>query len=117
MRLPRWWNCELARLSIWLNDRWGTHHWVGSWAPGGPCDACHRRPSWLVIGGSWIDEPEIWDEGEEPEYLDVHPVEVCFWCKPDLGSADRDDRAGVELALREAGRQSVAWRWRSRRLE
>ena len=36
--LPRWWLCDLAKLSMRLDDRWAVGYWddVGI-APGGPC--------------------------------------------------------------------------------
>jgi hypothetical protein len=113
--LPRWWNCDFVRLSMWLDDQWGAGYWDEfEWVPGGLCDACHRRAAWLQVGGAWDDEDYEGDEGEEPEYFDLHPVYLCFWCKPELGSAVRDDKATVNRALAEAGRASIAWRWRSR---
>jgi hypothetical protein len=109
--LPRWWNCQLADASVKLDGRWRTGYW-DSWGPGGPCDACHRRASWLEIGGRWQDEEEEWDEDEVPDYLDMHPVHVCFWCMPVFRASDRNDKAAVEHALREARRKSISWRWR-----
>jgi hypothetical protein len=50
-RLSRWWNCDLARLSMRLDDRWGTGYWdEAGIAPGAPCDARGRRAAilWLV---------------------------------------------------------------------
>jgi hypothetical protein len=67
-----------------------------------------------VIGGSWEDEPELWSQDEVPRYLDRHPVGVCFWCKPELGYEAGDSKASVDRALAEAGRESIAWRWRTR---
>lgn len=115
IRLPRWWNCHFVRLSMWLDDRWETGYWDElEWAPDGLCEACNRRAAWLMIGGSWVDEPEIWDEDEEPEYLDRHPVHICFWCMPIFDTSERDDKAAIDLALVEAGRESIAWSWRWR---
>ena len=48
-RLPRWWGCQLAHLSMKLDDRWGTGYWASDDAPAAPeglCDACRRRPAW-----------------------------------------------------------------------
>jgi hypothetical protein len=39
--LPRWWLCDLSKLSIRLDERWSTGYWNSeSWAPGPPCEAC-----------------------------------------------------------------------------
>jgi hypothetical protein len=54
MPLPRWWNCELAHLSMRLDDHWGTGYWKGDIAPAAPVTrlrmlsaqkrvACHGR--------------------------------------------------------------------------
>jgi hypothetical protein len=61
--------------------------------------------------GRWEDEEE-WDDDEDPDYLDTHPVQVCFWCMPVFRASERNDRAAVERALLEARRKSVSWRWR-----
>ena len=52
--LPRWWRCDLARLSMYLDDRWGLDWWRSDDAPPAPsgvCAACKRRAAWLVLGG------------------------------------------------------------------
>src|SRR5437868_8798830 len=52
--LPRWWACGLAKLSMRLDDRWGTQFWTGEDAPATPegvCAACRRRAAWLLLGG------------------------------------------------------------------
>lgn len=101
--LPRWWNCHLARLSMKLDDRWGTGYWDSGEAgpvPGGRCDACGRRAAWLVIGGD--------EEGED--YLACHPVETCGWCRLEFDSPPRN-RAELERVLELAGEKSVSWRW------
>src|SRR5437870_10877449 len=73
--LPRWWLCDLAKASMWLDDRWRTGWWddAGS-APGGPCEACGRRAAIAVYGGP--------DPDEEPfeDYLEARPVFTCGWC-------------------------------------
>lgn len=57
--LPRWWQCDLAKLSMALDDRWSSGWWENAWiAPGGPCDACGRRASIHVLGGPYDEEDE-----------------------------------------------------------
>jgi len=108
--LPRWWRCELGRLSMWVDDRWETGFWTGQDAPcppGGPCQACGRRAAWLVVG--W--QPEFDDGPPDPDwYLGNHPVELCGWCK--LGSEPIDDEESLRRALDVAQARSIAWRWR-----
>ena len=93
--LPSWWSCQLARLSMYLDDRWRARYWSSDDAPAAPqglCDACHRRAAWLI-------------------FLTHHQVRVCGWC--DLTEAG-EIRNVVELerALTAARARSVAWRWR-----
>ena len=107
---PRWWRCELARLSMRLDDRWGTGFWSGPEAPcppGGLCRACGRRAAWLVVG--W--QPDYDSEPPAPDwYLGHHPVEICGWC--DLGSEPIRDQVELQWALAAARSHSVSWRWR-----
>ena len=50
--LPRWWCCDLAKLSTVLDDRWNVDYWERTGiAPGRSCDACARRASIHVVGG------------------------------------------------------------------
>ena len=35
-RLPRWWRCDLTRLSMFLDDHWNTGYWSGEDAPAAP---------------------------------------------------------------------------------
>lgn len=108
--LPRWWRCELGRLSMRLDDRWATGFWTGPEAPcptGGLCRACGRRAAWLVVG--W--QPEF-DEGPpDPDwYLGSNPVELCGWCS--LGGEPIDGDEDLQRALAAARSHSVSWRWR-----
>jgi hypothetical protein len=109
--LPRWWRCELAHLSMRLDDRWQTGYWTGDLAPAAPeglCDVCQRRAAWLVIGGRDEDEPTEYPD----DYLFDHPLHVCAWCRLDLVPIrNRDD---LERAVQDARARSVAWRWRWR---
>ncbi len=106
--LPRWWRCDLARLSMWLDDRWEVGWWNSSDAPAAPQGvyaACGRRAAWLEIGGRCADE--------EPDgsYLEDHPVALCAWCKPD---GPFDDAEQVAAALAEARARSISWSWKWR---
>ncbi len=102
--LPRWWLCDLAKLSMRLDDIWGTEYWKNAViAPGDPCEACGRRASIHVYGGP---VPVL---GAIHDYMESHPVYVCGWCHlggPMLNEAD------VERELGLARANSVAWRWR-----
>lgn len=106
--VPRWWSCELAKLSITLDDRWGTSVWEGSIVPGAPCGACGRRASISVIGG--------WDEdlGPEPEedfFLNDREIPLCGWCHVRGRTSNEEE---LQRALSAACRDSVSWRWRWR---
>ena len=103
MWLPRWWLCDLAKLSIALDERWGVGHWNDDKAwPGRPCEACGRRASIHTYGGR--------DRDETPtgEFLDTRTVQVCGWCRPDGPMMNEDD---VQQQLAKARRRSIAWRW------
>lgn len=113
-RLDWNWNCRLARLSIALDDRWKTGYWTEEPTPlfpGPPCEACHRRPSLVVVGG-WAnddeDEPDIADTAGD--FLATHEISLCLWCRPKWPplTSEKD----VREALREAGERSVSWRCR-----
>lgn len=111
-RLPRAWNCQLAHLSMALDDRWGTGYWqseLAPAAPNGPCAACRRRAAWLVVGGADPEDGE--SRGGSLSYLDRHPVELCGWCRLDT-SLPVHTREEVERMLAEAGARSIGWRWR-----
>lgn len=108
--LPRWWSCQLARLSMTLDDRWGTGFWTGSDAPpapGGLCSACRRRAAWHVVGGTDQEDESVPDD----DYLAQHPVELCGWCQLDF-SAPPSDYQELDRILSEARKRSVSWRWR-----
>lgn len=107
--LPRWWSCQLARLSMRLDDRWGTAYWEGGEAPAAPqglCEACGRRAAWLVVGGT--DE-----DGDEPAgyFLASRPVHLCGWCRLD-GDRPIEKEDDLCSALAAARARSIAWRWR-----
>ncbi|MGH2689620.1 MAG: hypothetical protein ACRDKW_12545 [Actinomycetota bacterium] len=109
--LPRWWDCALARLSVTLDERWGTVSWndeTGPPVPGKHCAACGRRPAIFVLGG---EDPEDGYFVDGDSHLRDHPVLLCGWCQP----ADVEriaDEAGLERPLREAAERSISWRWR-----
>ena len=63
--------CRLARLSLRLDERWGTGVWpeaAGHPVPLLPCSACYRRPAVRAVT-------------EEEGWLRRHPVELCGWCE------------------------------------
>lgn len=108
--LPRWWSCQLADVSMRLDDRWGLGYWDSDEAPAaseGLCDACARRAAWLVVGGL---EPEE-EPGREGSYLDLHQVHLCGWCKPrfDGPPESHDD---LERVLEDARDRSIGWHWK-----
>jgi hypothetical protein len=93
--MPRWWLCDLARASRWLERRWGTTWWKDDRiAPGGPCEACHRRSITRVFDGP---------DGRE--------IGVCGWCHIE-GPIRTDDDLRRELTA--AANASISWRWRWR---
>lgn len=101
--LPRWWLCDLAKVSIALDDRWKIGYWdeVGI-VPGRACEACGRRASIHVYGGRDPDEDPVSD------FLESRPVFTCGWCHltgPMLNEGD------VERELALARADSVGWRW------
>jgi hypothetical protein len=114
MPLPKWWNCDLAKLSMRLDDRWQVGFWTGDSAPavpGEPCEACHRRASIFHVGG-WEDA-EDGDSSDGGDYLARRVVELCGWCRlaPEAVIENEQD---LQRALRVAAEQSIAWRWQWR---
>lgn len=108
LRLPRWWQCDLSRLAVWLDDRWGTAYWADR-GPGPLCGACRRRTSWLRVGGY---DPEL--DPEPPaadDFMGHHPVDLCYWCRLEAGSAITTD-SELQAALERARKRSVCWAWR-----
>ena len=108
MGLPRWWRCDLAKLSMRLDDLWGTGFWdeSGPAVPGGVCEVCDRRAAIFTLFGH--------DDDEEPDdFLSLHPVNVCGWChvRPRHLITDHE---GLSRALAEARERSVRWSWRWR---
>src|SRR5262252_3625131 len=109
--LPRWWRCDLARLSIALDDRWGLHWWrdEGGAEPSGVCEACGRRAAWIEFGGPWPDDED--DEDDERDrrvsWLDDHTVHICAWCIDACGEPTFTEEE-VRRDLGRAGAASVA---------
>ena len=109
--LPRWWLCDLAKLSMVLDDGWS----VGSWdeaqiAPGRACEACGRRASIHVAGGR-VDEDESDDPPADGHFLDERVIHLCGWCHIEGPILNEDD---LDRELAAAADDSVAWRWRWR---
>lgn len=112
-RLPWFWSCQLAHLSMKLDDHWQTGYWGSPNAPpapDGPCDACGRRAGWLEIGGHYegLEDDPV---GEEVEYLTAHPVTLCSWCHLRIDTPP-ENAADLEHLLRDARSRSISWRWR-----
>ena len=104
--LPRWWLCDLAKLSVALDARWGLGYWDGvGVVPGGVCDVCGRRAAIHVYGGREDDEPAAGDGF----FLVERPVHTCGWCHLRGRINGPEDLAS---ALSDARRESVSWRWR-----
>ena len=93
--LPRWWLCDLAKLSIRLDTRWGTAWWNGELEPGEPCQACRRRASIHIYGGPDPD-PDPDDEEDVTDYLTTRPIQLCGWCSVG-GPIDNDADLGASL--------------------
>lgn len=105
--MSRWWLCDLAKLSMALDDRWNLGYWERAGiAPGRPCNACGRRASIHVVGGRDDDVPD-----GVGSWLDDRPVYLCGWCQL---RGQIDDQTDLEAALAEACEDSVSWRWRWR---
>lgn len=104
--VPRWWLCDLAKLSMSLDERWGTRYWETSIVPGGPCEACGRRAAIHIYGG--VDEED--DRDRQPQsYLERRPVYVCGWCHLHWQIDSEED---LQNELAAARQDSVSWRWR-----
>jgi hypothetical protein len=117
--VPRWWLCDLAKLSLALDDRWGVGYWdQADIVPGRPCEACGRRASIHVIGGPSDDESDESDESDEAHtereaggetFLDDRAVYLCGWCHVEGPILSEHD---LKRELDAAAQDSVAWRWR-----
>jgi hypothetical protein len=103
LRLPRWWQCGLARLSVRLDDRWG----VGYWTTGRPtrvCDVCERRAAWLVVGGrDWLEDLE-----PDHSFMEEHPVHLCGYCQ--LRGFPIENAEQLAASVAQARERSIAWR-------
>jgi hypothetical protein len=112
MRLPRWWNCQLARLSVRLDDRWRVGYWndeSGPAVPGDPCDACGRRAAIHVVGGD--DETDTPLDQQEPRsFLAEHPVNLCGWCSL-TAAGEIKNESDLRRELKAAAARSTSWRW------
>jgi hypothetical protein len=106
--LPRWYYCDLAQLSIALDDRWHVGWW-DEYGPAGVCEACGRRGAYISWGG--------WDENFEGSRTTVdsgfmydREVHLCAWC--DMPAEFPADEEELHAVLRRAGADSISWRWR-----
>ena len=112
--LPRWWQCDLARLSQHLDDRWEVGWWQG-FGPRRLCDVCRRRAAWLVVGGTYDEEgDEEGPEDEEDARYHLPEVNTCSWCSLEGEILGEEDLATEVAAAREVS-ISWAWRWPPRR--
>lgn len=103
--LPRWWLCDLAKLSARLDERWRTDYWANGMVPQGRCEACGRRAAWAEIGGRDPENPD-----PTPAFLDDRTVGLCGWCQV-RGPITNPSELAQELEA--ARRASISWRWRA----
>ena len=113
--LPHRWNCNLARLSMRLDDRWQTGYWDADYMirPGEPCEACGRRPALWVIGG-YADDPDLEEpveEGDDDYFIAHRLVHICGWCHLPQRDAPIATEGDLQLALKAAADQSLRWGW------
>jgi hypothetical protein len=110
LAFPRWWRCDLAKLSMWLDDRWQVGWWGDEGRPGGECAVCARRPSIFEYGGECSQDAECLDCPEPADdILHRDSIAVCGWCTLEGQILTGED---LDEALRAARSRSVAWRWR-----
>jgi hypothetical protein len=107
--VPRWWQCDLAKFSMLLDDRWVVGYWDEAIPPNGPCEACGRRAAIHVIGGT--DGLDVDDMTDEEIAACGRPVDVCGWCQV-RGQILNEEQ--LQQALRDAAEDSISWRWRWR---
>jgi len=112
--LPRWWRCDLSRLSRWLDERWGTGYRDEFGPSSILCEACRRRASYMYVGG-WALESEDergfpLDDDDEDNYLARRRVSLCGWCRLPEDLPIEDEQT-LQAALAWARARSVAWRW------
>ncbi len=115
LRIPHWWSCQLARLSVLLDERWGAGYWESENSPpmpNGLCDCCGRRAAWQYAG-DYANDPEFADSDiSANDYLAWHRVRLCTWCYPDL--ADINNQDDLEERFSVARDLSISWKWRWR---
>jgi hypothetical protein len=116
--LPRWWSCQLSKLSIHLDGRWATGYW-SNWGIGGICDVCGRRAAWFVVGGI-ADDDGIGGEPFEPArhhaeenygFMARHPINLCGWCRLDSEAFPIESAEELEREIVKAKARSISWRW------
>lgn len=106
-RFPRWWRCDLARLSVWLDERWQTGYWADR-GPGPMCTICQRRAAWLQVGGSWAEIGP--DDGGH--FMEKHELHLCFWCSRSLPIGEITNQRELDDWIGAARRRSISWSWR-----
>lgn len=114
--LPRYWQCDFARLSGYLDRQWQTGFWdvdgedgvIHHVAVGPPCEACGRRASTLLIGRMKDWDPtfpnvgDMWDERE---------VELCDWCGKEFCQEAVRSEDELQSELERVRKRTVSWRW------
>jgi hypothetical protein len=97
MWMPRWYSCEIARLSELLDERWQVGWWNDS-GPEGLCEICGRRAAWLEYQG-----------GETASGFISPTIVTCSWCTLSGPTLTEDEWGEAIGATRRA---SISWRWR-----
>jgi hypothetical protein len=104
--MPWFWHCQLANVSIRLDDRWSTGHWLGAF-PDGLCEACQRRAAIFVIGSNDLEddlEEDLEDDLEQSSST-TNPIRICGYCKLAVPISSPEDREREILAARRRSRQ------------
>jgi hypothetical protein len=109
--VPRWYHCDLARLSIALDKRWEVGWW-DEYGPSGVCEACGRRGAFIMLGG-WDEDLMGSRTTDDNRFLYDREVCLCGWCHLPPGPSP-DSEEELQVALRKARADSIAWRWRWR---
>jgi hypothetical protein len=65
LAFPRWWRCDLAKVSMRLDDHWQLGWWAAEVRPGGECAACTQRTAIFAYGGECSQEADCLDCAED----------------------------------------------------